>query len=234
MLSVGAVALQNHHDFAGALGGADDEVAQVAGLAHHVAELEAVLAAVVADEEADFVAGLGLEVAVLHVENLIEAGWGVEAEDVAVEGLGVVVDLRLGEPAVVAEGVFELVAVVGALGRGEDERNFGQGHFADAGELVDDLLLLEVQLGVVAQVLPLAAAAGAEVLAEGRGAQLGVGVEGRGHGFEEVLFGAGDAQIDHVAGGDLRNEDDEVVEANQALALGDHVLNQDILEGIGR
>ena len=115
---VGAVALQNHHRFASALGGAHDEVAQQAGLAYQVVEGQRVPMGVVADEEADLVARLRLQPAVFHVDNLIEPRWRVEAHHLAVVLLRVVVDLLGGQPAVVAEREFELVAVVGAGRRG--------------------------------------------------------------------------------------------------------------------
>nr|GFD58747.1 hypothetical protein [Tanacetum cinerariifolium] len=83
-----------------------------------------------------------------------------------------VLNLLLGEPAHEAERVFELVAVVGALGRGQDAAHLGYLHFADALQSVFYLLVLVVELGVVADVLPLAAAAGAKMLAKRRGAQL--------------------------------------------------------------
>ncbi len=79
-------------------------------------------------------------------------------------------------------------------------------------KLVGHLLLLEVQLGIVAQVLPLAAPAGAEVLAERRHAQLRILVELGGHGLQEVLLGLGHAQVHHVAGGYLGHEDDQILD----------------------
>ncbi|GAB3634833.1 hypothetical protein GCM10027422_04230 [Hymenobacter arcticus] len=44
----------------------------------------------------------------------------------------------------------------------------------------------------------------------------------------------GDAQIHDVAGGHLAHKYNEVFDANQAFALGHHVLDFDVLKGGGR
>jgi hypothetical protein len=45
--------------------------------------------------------------------------------------------------------------------------------------------------------------------------------------------GLADAQVYHIAGGYLVDENDEVVDANQTFTFGHHVLDFDVEEGFG-
>jgi hypothetical protein len=47
-------------------------------------------------------------------------------------------------------------------------------------------------------------------------------METRGHGFQEVLLGFGNAQIHHVAGRYAGHENDQIILAHEAFALGYH------------
>ena len=75
-------------------------------------------------------------------------------------------DLLARQPAAVGEGEFELVAIELRLRRAEAGRDLGQFDLADARQLIADLFGLEAQLLVVGEILPLAASADAEMLAE--------------------------------------------------------------------
>ena len=70
------------------------------------------------------------------------------------------------EPTLVAASKLQLVAVFSCLLRTHDGRNLRQLHLAYSAQLVIYLLLLGLELLLVGQVLPLASAAHAEMLAK--------------------------------------------------------------------
>ena len=143
---------------------ADEHVAQLAVVGADVVEAHAVLQAPVLDEEADGVGRLGLQVAALDVEHLVEELPDVEAQaGFAFHPGG---DFLRRHPTLVGSGEFEFIAVVAGLVRTDDRAEFGHLEVADAGQLVIDLALLGGQLDLVGERLPAAAAADREMVAE--------------------------------------------------------------------
>ena len=93
------------------------------------------------------------------------------------------------------------------------------------------MLLLLPELYFVRNMLPLAAAARAEMLAERHHPLRRKRMETNGLGFPKVLFLLGDAQVHYIAGSHRAiNENDDFAVAGQALALGGNVADGDLFE----
>ena len=129
-------------------------------------------------------------------------------------------DLLAREPATVGEGEFELVAVELCAGRAQTRRDFGQRDPADARQLVADLFGLEAQLLPVGQVLPLAAAADAEMLAEGLLAQRRPLHVTHDETFHVAAAFRPDLHVHDVARHGHRHEDHHVLPTPHRLAFG--------------
>ena len=185
---------------------------------------------VLPDEQADGVRGFALQMALLDVEHLVEEAAHVEAqaqEFFRAEGLPV---FARQQPAMVREGEFQLVAVMIGLGGAQDGGDFRKIQVADAGELIDDLLLLESDLHRIGQRLPGAAAAVLEMRAEGLEP-----VRGRGFHPGDVALGVAaahfvDLHVHHVARDALPDKDDFSVHVGQAVAFGRSGLDGDIFQ----
>ena len=153
-LDLGDVARDRHEDaeqLAGAHALAHDQMPQIARARALIEGLEPLLARPGHERLTHRVAALSREQAHLERDDLLPAARAVEAERDAVVGR--------------RPGVLQLVAV-GVLAHGRDdrlERRLRQS--GDALQRVQHLLLLVLELPLVAQVLPAAAAAGAEVRA---------------------------------------------------------------------
>ena len=91
------------------------------------------------------------------------------------------------------------------------------------------MLLLELQLLLVGQILPLASAADAEVLAEGRCAYITIINESYHLALSERVLLATYLHVNDVARYTERHENNEFVPVKQALAFGGYGLNRDIL-----
>ena len=146
---------------------ADDEVAHQALVGAEVVIGEVAFHREATDEQTNVVRRVGLQVALLDVDDAVEELGQVEAE--ALAGVFVVgaCGCAVSEPLAVREGVFQLVAVLELLFAAEDGSYLGVFYLADAVEVVLHLLLLVVGLPLVVHVLPLAAAAETEMLANG-------------------------------------------------------------------
>ncbi len=142
-------------------------------------------------------------------------------------------DLILGEPPLVAEGEFQLVAVVAHAGRGHDGRYRRKHQPTKPFQVVDHLLLLVLELLRVGEVLPLAAATGAEVLAEGGDAIGGGGDDPRGDRLGVVALLLGHAHIHHIARYSAGNEDHHAFVLGNGLALRTRAFNGEVLEEEG-
>ena len=215
------VAVEDHdHHHLARRGRADDHVAHQPLVRTGVVERVAVLHAEPLGLHADAVRRVGLQPAFADVQHLVEHPRDVESHGRRVADVARRLDLLARQPAAVGEGEFEFVAVELRLGRAEAGRDLRQLDLADARQLVADLIGLEAQLLPVGQVLPLAAAADAEMLAERLGPQgrfLHIADHEALH--EAAAFGA-DLHVDHVARNGQRNEDHHVVPAAHGLALG--------------
>ena len=187
------------------------------------------LDAQLADEQAQLVAQLVLQPAALDVQHLVKGPGDVETRRIAVRELHAAVELLAREPTLVREREFQLVAVVGCRCRAQNRVDGGDGHLGNALHRVHHLLLLALQLVLVGQMLPLAAAAQPEVLAHGLHTQL-TGL----HQPLDMPLGiavllAVDFQVDHVARSTIGHKHHQVVPAAQALALGRHARYLKIL-----
>ena len=217
------VLAKDHHEHQlASAGGAHHYHAHKAHVVAYVVEGVATLLGVIAQEEADAVADVVLKPAFLNVEHLVKATRDVEPHGVAVGELYPTLHLLGGEPALVGEGELELVAVEGGFLRPQDGRNLGQRHLSDALQGVDHLLLLAAKLVVIGQMLPLAAATHAKVLAHGLHTQrAGLG-ELVNHPLAIAVLLARDLHPSNIAWRSIGDEHHQVVPAPQALALGCH------------
>ena len=113
--------------------------------------------------------------ALLDGQDLIEGSRDVEADGWYIFGTftdGEGTNLFLREPTFVRTAKVELVAICLCMYAPQDGHKLGQFHLADTCQLVEDLLLLELQLRLVGQILPLTTTAHTEMFAEGHRAYL--------------------------------------------------------------
>ena len=227
----GLVILTEHDDLhhLACAGGARHRHADEALLPADVVKGIAPLDTVIADEQAQLVADVVLQPAALDVQHLVKGPWNVETRRIAVGELLAAVELLTREPALVAEGEFQLVAVMGGHRRAQNRVDGGDGHLGNALHRVHHLLLLALQLVFVWQMLPLAAATQPEVLTHRFHTQL-AGL----HQTLDMPLGiavllAVDFQVNHVARSAIRDKHHQVVPAAQALALGRHARYLKIL-----
>ena len=129
-------------------------------------------------------------------------------------------DLLLRQPAAGRECKFELVAIELRLFRAQDGADRGQLDFADSGQLILDLRLLQSQLFVVGQVLPLATATHAEVLAERLATHLRKFLIANHIALHIAAAFVTDLNINDIARYGHRNENDLVVPASERLTFG--------------
>ena len=197
------------------------------------------------------------EMTLLDGQNLIEGTRDVEAQrrDVfralSAFAFGQLLNLFLRQIALVSGSEIEFVAVFILLHGAHDGlegacavvvggARLGQLQMADACQLVVDLLLLEPQLFLVRQLLPLAASTDAEVLAarlSADGAQLAIPDH---FCFGVAVFLATDLQVDDVAWHCPRYKHDELAlrlsvvgrrgDSNERLAFGSHIGDGYVLE----
>ena len=188
------------------------------------------LEGVAADGVAQTVVHVVHEVAGVDVEDFVESTGNVEAHGIHHVKLFARGHFLGGEPLLVGETELELVAVAEGLRAAEDGLHGGKFHLADAGEVVYHLLLLVAQLVLVGEALPLAAAAHAEVLANGLDAAGRIAVETHHFGFGITVFLFPDLQVYHIAGHGVGHEHHEVVHLGNGLAFGSHVGDFDIFK----
>ena len=209
----------DHHHFA-RRGRADNHVAHQPRMLAGIVERITVFDAETPGFKADVIRRVGLQPAFADVQHLVEHAGNVKPERRCGADVGSAFDLLARQPAAVGKGEFEFVAVELRLRRAQAGGNLRQGYFADAGQLVAHLSGLEPQLLGIGQVLPLAAAANAEMLAESLGPQgrfLHVAHHEPLH--ETAAFGTY-LHVHHVARYGQRHEDHHVVPASHRLAFG--------------
>ena len=216
------VELHEHHPLAG-VGIAEHHVAQQSMLGTKVEERELMLVGIVADGVAHLVVKVVHQAALLDGINLVESSRDVEANGIhVVKGLARR-HLFPREPALVAASEVELVAVFAGLHRSQNWHELRQLHLANARKLVVDLLLLGLDLLLIGQVLPLAAAANAKVLAHGRRAYITIFMETYHFRFAIVMLFPAHLQVDHVARHTERHEHHHLAHTGKRLALGGNV-----------
>ena len=106
--------------------------------------------------------------------------------------------------------------------RAEDRAYLGQFDLADAGEVIDDLLLFVLELFGIGQDLPLASAAHPEMLASRLTADFARFYDAQHFRLHEGVLLLGDLQIDDIARHAVRHKGDDVVDAHQGFAFGGH------------
>ncbi|OAV63840.1 hypothetical protein Barb4_04672 [Bacteroidales bacterium Barb4] len=122
--------------------------------------------AVILDKKADAVGDLLLQVAFADVQHLVKHARNVETEGVHLRKGIAGGNLLVRQPSFVGKGELQLVAVENRLLRTQNGEGFLRLHLADARQAVRHLLLLVFKLFAVREMLPFAAAAYAEMLAE--------------------------------------------------------------------
>ena len=152
--------------------------------------------------------------------SLVEQSRNMEAEGRFPRRLVLRGDLLGRQPAPVAEGEFQFVAVEQRLPRASDRADLGQLDSSYAFQLLGDLLLLEAELFVVRHVLPLTSAADSEMLADRLDAQRRAADETDDTALHVSPAFATHLYVDHVARHGHRNEHDDVVPSPERLALG--------------
>jgi hypothetical protein len=188
----------------------DDEVTEVARPGLLVVCVQPLLARPVADREADGVAEIRRQEALLDADHLVPAACAVESQvDAVVAG---------------RKRVFELVPVVVLRRRGHDRLERRIGEAADPDERIAHLPLLLGELRLVGEVLEAAAAARAEMAARGLDARSTRLDELRDDALREPALDLRDPGTDRVAGKSAAGEDDEPVVTPHAVpAVGERV-----------
>ena len=153
----------------------------------------------------------------------------METRRIAVGELRPTVELFSGEPALVGESELQLVAVVRRRCRAQDGIDGRDGHLGDTLHGVNHLLLLALQLVLVGQMLPLAAAAQPKVLTHRLHAQLTRLDQALDMPLGKAMLLAVNLQVNHITWSAKRHKHHQVVPAAQALTLGCHARNLKIL-----
>jgi len=138
--------------------------------------------------------------------------------------------LFAGQPTLICAAEVELVAVGLCLDGAEDGAELGQFDFADAMELVVNLLLLELQLLLVWQILPLATAADTEVFTEGGRAYLTILYKANHLPLSEGVLLTAYLHVAHIARHAEGYEHNQFLPVEQALSLSCHSLNHNALK----
>lgn len=216
------------HDLSGG-GGTDHDVAHKAYLLALVVEFQSLLLCILFGPKADGVAWFGLKVAMVNVEDFVEAAGDVEAECVHGTPL-VVVHIDGIKPAAVGIGVLQFVAVVGGFFGGQNGKPIAFLYLTDALKGIFYLLGFEFELAGVAEVLPFATSAGAKMGAESglpvwRGLEQAVNT-GFGEGFFVFFY----EYIDDIAGDTAFYKIYLIVYSGDALAFGGHIEKSDFLQ----
>lgn len=228
---VGTVVADNDNQHNLARGGcAHHHGADESLLGAEVVEWQAVGLAVVLHEVAQTVGNVVLEVAGFDVEHLVEGAGNVETCGVAVGEFLPRGELLEGEPAAVGEGELELVAVVPNVLAAQALGHFGNGHFCNAGECVDYLLALALQLVLVGEVLPPATAAHGEMLAAGLDTHAAGPAEARYAALGVAFLFLLNLNVDTVAWRAEGHEDHHIVDARNGIAFGGNGAYLDVLQ----
>ena len=168
--------------------------------------------------------------ALLDGQYFVECPGDVEANAVHVVILESGCNLLFGQPALVGTAKLKFVAILRCLGRAEDGAELGQFNLPNPRQLVENLLLLEPQLLLVRQVLPLASATYAEMLAHGLCAQLTVFHKPSHLCFAVIVLLFLYLEVNNVARNGERHEHDKVVDSGHRLAFGCHIGDGDIFK----
>ena len=232
--------LEHEHPLA-CVGVANHHISQETMLLTQVVEGIIMGVSVFEHEVANLVAEVIHQPALLDRVNLVEGTGDVETDGVLGMALlersdGIVLLLREGcdflggEPTFVGASELYLVAILLGLHAAHDRAELWQLNLADAGELVFHLFLLCLDLLSIRQVLPLATAADAEVLAHRLLSHVALFDEANHLRLAILMFFLDYLQVYHIARHAERHEDDLVVYVSDALALGCYSLDGDVFQ----
>ena len=138
--------------------------------------------------------------------------------------------LLLGQISLVGASEVEFITVLLCLHGAEDGIELGQLYLSDARELVVDLLLLELQLLLIGQVLPLAATADTEMLTEGYRAYLTIFYNTHHLALGERMFLTTNLYVADVTRNAERYKHHHIIPVEQALPFGGNGLYLDTLK----
>ena len=144
----------------------DHHIAEETCIFPYVVELQTVPQGIVLHEEPDSVGRLFLKPTMLDIQNLVEESSYMETESAAffrTQAFGVLVSV---DPSFGGECEFQLVAVVSRIVGRYYRRNLRYAEMSYPYELVIYLLLFGLELHFVGEMLPFAASAYSEMLAE--------------------------------------------------------------------
>ena len=165
------------------------------------------------------------ESTLFNIEYLVKRTGNMETERIHIVVLCTGLYLFPGEPALVAEGKFQLIAVFACLLRAKDRHNLGQFHFTNALQRIVNLLLFVLELMFVGQTLPFATAADTVVLAERHIALLRIFIKLHSLGLGIAVFLAFHLQVHHIAGHNIGHKNNQIVDTSKRLALGRNTGN---------
>ena len=141
-----------------------------------------------------------------------------------------VLQLLAGQPPLVGTAEVQLVAVLLRLHTAQDGAELRQLHLTDARQLVFHLLLFHLELCLVGQLLPLATAADAEMLAERLYAYITIFLISNDLCLHVRVFFSAYLQVDNVAWYSPWHKHHHVVHSGQRLPLSGKVRNEDVLQ----
>ena len=216
------LALQHHHQFARRRG-TDHDVTQQAFLRAQVEEREIVGVGIVAHRVANLVGDVVLQPAFVDGQYLVECSRNVESHRVHLVVLHVLLHLLFGEPAFVGERKLQLVAVEARFFRAQNGTKFRKFYLPDAGEVVEYLFLLVLELLFVRQTLPFASSAHAEMAAERLHTQGRFFIELYGHRFGVMVLLAFHLQIDYIARHYIRDKYYQFIHFSHGFAFCGYV-----------
>ena len=208
----------NEHDFA-RRSRAHNDIAHETGLLAQIEERIVVINSKLFDSQPYAIGDIVLQPALLDVKHLIKHTGNVESQGIAVGIFLGRSQLLRRKPRFVGEGKFELVTIELGAGRPFDGIELGQGYFSDAGQIVEYLFLLELQLTVIGNMLKLAAATHAEMFAKRRHTHGRSLVHTHDATFGIFMFLAVYLYIDNIARRSVGNKNDQVVYPRHRLSF---------------
>ena len=227
--SLVVVELEDNHPLA-RCAVADDDVAEQTYLLAQIKERQTVLNGIVAHLVADLIVQIVHQPAFLNRQDLIEGTRDMETDGRYVLHQRLVLQLFAGQPSLIGTAKVELVTVLLSVYGAQDGTKFRQFNLSDARQLVEYLLLLELQLLGVGQILPLAATADTEVLAEGSRAYITILYKAYYLAFGKGVLLASDLHVAHIAGHAKRHKHHQLLPVEQALPFGCHSLYRHALK----
>ncbi len=161
----------------------------------------------IVDEVAYFVAERVLQMTMCYMEHLVESPRNVKSESVVAVGkLLAAADIFPAAPFLIGERIFHFISVGPFLTRPERGADLRELNLGDALQGVDHLLTLVLELLLVREMLPFAAATCAERLARGLATQRTRSDDTRDMSLSETVLLFIYFEVNDIAGGGIRNK----------------------------